>query len=97
MKGQNTWSYQPYRPFLIDTGDIYICRVVPYENKIHLEWLAENGLIYKVYYRKKNEEEFIFAGETVENAFDIENLVRETDYEFFTCHIVDLFYYLLFW
>ena len=24
MKGQNTWSYQPYRPFLWETGDIYI-------------------------------------------------------------------------
>ena len=83
MKGQNTWSYQPYRPFLWETGDIYICRIVPYETKIHLEWLGEAS-VYRVYYRAKGSESFILAGETKENAFDIENLVCETDYEFFT-------------
>lgn len=83
MKGQNTWSYQPYRPFLWETGDIYICRIVPYETKIHLEWLGEAS-IYRVYYRPKGSESFLLAGETKENAFDIENLICETDYEFFT-------------
>lgn len=83
MKGQNTWSYQPYRPFLWETGDIYICRIVPYETKIHLEWLGEAS-VYRVYYRPKGSESFLLAGETKENAFDIENLICETDYEFFT-------------
>ena len=83
MKGQNTWSYQPYQPFLWETGDIYICRIVPYETKIHLEWLGEAS-VYRVYYRAKGSESFLLAGETKENAFDIENLICETDYEFFT-------------
>lgn len=83
MKGQNTWSYQPYRPFLIDVGDIYICRVVPFETKIHLEWLGESGAVYSVFYRKRGENEFIQVGKTEENEFDIEDLETETDYEFF--------------
>ena len=27
MKGNNYWSYAPYRPLLTDVGDIYICRL----------------------------------------------------------------------
>ena len=37
MKGYNGWSYRPYKPFLFDSGDIYICRVVPSENAVHFE------------------------------------------------------------
>ena len=82
MKGQNTWSYQPYRPFLWETGEIYICRVVPYENKIHLEWLGDADH-YRIYYRPKDSEHFLLAGETQHTDFDIENLKTETDYAFF--------------
>lgn len=49
MKGLNTWSYAPYRPFLTEVGDIYICRVVPYENKIHFEWLDINAKEYNFF------------------------------------------------
>ena len=83
MKGQNTWSYQPYRPLLTEVGDIYICRVVPFEDKIHFEWLAENETDYTVYCRQRGEGEFLKVGETDNNEFDIENLTSETDYEFF--------------
>jgi hypothetical protein len=83
MKGQNTWSYQPYRPLLTEVGDIYICRVVPSEDKIHFEWLAENETDYTVYCRQRGEGEFLKVGETDNNEFDIENLTSATDYEFF--------------
>lgn len=83
MKGQNTWSYQPYRPLLTEVGDIYICRVVPFEDKIHFEWLTENETDYTVYCRQRGEGEFLKVGETDNNEFDIENLTSETDYEFF--------------
>ena len=82
MKGQNTWSYQPYRPLLWEMGDIYICRIVPYENKIHLEWLGDED-DYRIYYKKKDGETFLFAGETKNTEFNIENLEFETDYAFF--------------
>ncbi len=54
MQGLNTWSYHPYRPFLTDVGDIYICRVAPGNNSIRFEWLGE-GATYSVYYRKRHD------------------------------------------
>lgn len=83
MKGLNTWSYAPYRPFLTEVGDIYICRVVPYENKIHFEWLAINAKEYNVFFKKRSDEEFLFAGKTDRCEFDIEKLAIDTDYEFY--------------
>ncbi len=94
MRGRNTWSYRPFRPFLWEVGDIYICRIVPYENAIHFEWLTvEEGQAvsdqpYEVFYRKRGEEDFIPAG-TVQadcdkeyGEYTIENLETEIDYEF---------------
>ncbi len=39
MRGCNKWSYAPYKPFLTEIGDIYICRIVLYRDKVHFEWL----------------------------------------------------------
>ena len=63
MRGINTWSYAPYKPLLSDVEDIYICRVAPNENSIHLEWLGTSDE-YKIYYRKRNGDIFISAGKT---------------------------------
>lgn len=83
MNGKkNTWSYAPYRPYLRNVGDIYICRIVPYENKIHFEWLPEDGEC-TVYLRKRGEEEFKLSGTTKKAEYDIEGLETETDYEFY--------------
>ena len=94
MKGCNTWSYRPYRPFFWEVGDIYICRVVPYEDAVHLEWLAQENAVweYEIWYRKRGDEAFLSAGKVVlaENAeygeYTVENLETESDYEFLvTC------------
>jgi hypothetical protein len=61
MKGYNLWSYAPYRPSLRDVGDIYICRVVPDETTIHFEWLGIGAEEYSVFYRIKDEEDFIIT------------------------------------
>lgn len=90
MKGCNTWSYRPYRPFFWEVGEIYICRVVPYEDAIHLEWLAEEGKseVYEIFYRKRGEEEFVCAGLTgiadkkEYGEYTITNLETGVDYEF---------------
>lgn len=83
MNGKkNTWSYAPYRPYLRNVGDIYICRIVPYEDKIHFEWLPEDSEC-AVYLRKRGEEEFKPLGTTKKAEYDIENLENETDYEFY--------------
>ena len=85
MKGYNYWSYAPYRPLLTEVGDIYICRVVPSETEIHLEWLDANQSEYTVYCRNRDKNAFFFsvAGTTTSNEFDIKNLETDTNYEFF--------------
>ena len=82
MNGHSLWSYSPYRPFLTDIGDIYICRVVPSENSIHFEWLEKN-LTCSVFCRKRDADTFTLCGETTQNQFDILNLEPDTDYEFY--------------
>ena len=83
MKGINTWSFQQYKPFCWHAGDIYICRVVPDSNKIHIEWLPIDAAEYEVYYRIRNQIEFKLAGTTKCTEFDIVNLGRHYDYEFY--------------
>ena len=82
MQGQSTWSYTPYKPFLWETGDIYICRIAPSKTTIHFEWL-DIGEPYTVFCRVRGEEAFSICGETSETAFDIDGLQTNTDYEFF--------------
>ena len=82
MKGQNTWSYHPYRPLLTDVGEIYICRVVPSAHAIHLEWLSKEDC-FSVYCRVRGEGEFGHVCDTRERQCDIENLMGNTDYEFY--------------
>lgn len=83
MKGTSTWSYAPYKPLLTNVGDIYICRVVPFEDKIHFEWLGENEKEYSVFFKKRAEDTFLCAGKTNKCEFDIENLTSGEEYEFF--------------
>lgn len=64
MKGYEKWSYAPYTPLLADTGDIYVCRIVPDKNNIHLEWLDGACDSYRVFYKKTTEEQFSLAGNT---------------------------------
>ena len=86
MKGCNTWSYAPYRPFLRNIGDVYVCRVAPSVDSIHLEWLYDEGEEFAVYCRKRDEASFALCGTTREKAFDITGLESENDYEFYvTC------------
>lgn len=83
MKGSNLWSYSPYKPPLREVGNPYICRVVPYSQAIHFEWLANGSENYSVYYRVRGEEEFIFFTETNGTECDITGLKNDTDYEFY--------------
>lgn len=83
MKGYNLWSYAPYKPLLRDIGDIYICRIAPSENAIHFEWLDIGDDEYFIFYRKRNNNDFILCGKTKNTGFDIVNLETNTDYEFY--------------
>ena len=83
MKGHNLWSYAPYRPFLWEVGDIYICRIAPGKNRIHFEWLDAGGEPYVVYIRPRGGETFKKYLETAECVCDITGLAEQTDYEFY--------------
>ena len=82
MKYHKEWSYNPYRPPFIEVGEVYINRLVPYENSAFFEW-NEIGEKCDVFYRVLGNSEWLKAGETNENRFTIEGLETETDYEFF--------------
>ena len=83
MKGYNGWSYAPYKPFLFETGDIYICRIAPGVDNIHFEWLGEAEAEYKVYLRERESSQFICCGATKGNEYTIGNLIENRDYEFY--------------
>ncbi len=84
MKGVTSWSFQPYKPFLYDTGDIYICRVFPGIKKIGFSWLALDGIeAYTVHIRKRSSEEAYIEKKVTGTTFLFENLEDETDYEFY--------------
>ena len=87
MKKHNGWSYAPYKPLFFNTGDIYICRVVPHGNSIHFEWLPDGDKEYKIYVKELENKEapFRFAGNTKACEYDITGLETETDYEFYVC------------
>ena len=81
MKGINTWSFQQYKPFCWYAGDIYICRLAPGYDNLHLEWLSIGDVEYSVYYRIRNQVDFKLAGKTKNTEFTIENLGRHYEYE----------------
>ena len=85
MKGYNLWSYAPYKPLLRNVGDIYICRIAPSENAIHFEWPLTGETEYSIFYRKRNDDDFILCGKTNGTEFNIENLETDTDFEFYVC------------
>lgn len=83
MKGHNGWSYAPYKPFLFETGDIYICRIVPDVDSIHFEWLGDQDVEYQVFLREKEEGVFACCGTAKGNEYTIEGLAEKRDYEFY--------------
>lgn len=88
MKGCNTWSYAPYRPLLWDRGDIYVSRLAPGKDYIHLEWLDAECEDYEIFLRTLGEGEFVSVGHVAACGkefyeFDIAGLDEGKDYEFF--------------
>lgn len=83
MKGYNLWSYAPYKPLLRNVGDIYICRIAPDEESIHFEWLGTEVKEYSVFYRKRNDGDFILYRQVRHAECDITGLESNTDYEFY--------------
>ncbi len=53
MTGTNGWSYSPYQPYISRGETIYISRIVPEKNGIHIEWIGGDSPFY-IYCRKRN-------------------------------------------
>lgn len=83
MKGYNLWSYAPYKPLLRNVGDIYVCRIAPNENCIHVEWLSTGASEYCVFCRKRGAGEFSLVVKTERVECDIMSLDADVDYEFY--------------
>ena len=81
MKPALTWSYHPYRPPFYEVGEPYICRIAPSARKIHLEWLGNDTLSYRVVWRKRGEDSFEQEKQVYGCMCDIDDLADLTDYE----------------
>ncbi|MBO5127403.1 MAG: hypothetical protein J6D10_07515, partial [Clostridia bacterium] len=86
MKGVTSWSFHPYKPFLFDTGDLYVCRIFPGSGTVGFTWLPlEDTESYTVHLRRRAAEgepenaytEYSVTGTT----FVIDGLDDNTDYE----------------
>jgi len=83
MRKHNGWSYAPYRPPFIDVGDIYICRIVPSENTIRVEWYEDICEPCTAYIRRRGEESFAAVGTSNQKYYVFEGLDSGVDYEFY--------------
>lgn len=83
MQGITTWSYTPYAPLLWECGDIYICRIVPSADAIHLEWLSIGTDEYTVFCKERDDADFRLCGSTTSTEFTVGGLTKDTEYAFF--------------
>ncbi len=79
MKGVTSWSFHPYLPPLTENGGIYVCRLAPTANAVHVEWPDAGADSYTVSCKKAEGEERIITVFGTE--CDITDLETEVDYE----------------
>lgn len=82
MKGSTKWSYSPYLPPLTKHGGIYVCRIAPSDNSVHIEWLGEQKSEYIVKYRIKDSNDEYKSIKINDCHVDIYDLETNSDYEF---------------
>ena len=77
------WSYSPYRPYLFETGEPYICRICPEEHAIVFFWLGSVKETYRIAFRERGDSAFSQEQETLGTFYRISGLKSHTDYEFY--------------
>jgi hypothetical protein len=83
----SSWSAIPFVPAQKDVGSPYICRIIPSESAIFIEWLGSEGEDYNVYLRKyESDEKFSLVCSTKACSCRIDGLATDTDYEVFVKH-----------
>ena len=83
MKKSVNWSYRPYKPYFFDTGDIYICRLAPGKEYIHVEWLYEKDESYTLFYRKRGSDTYNKIENIIGREYTVRDLEDLTDYELY--------------
>lgn len=83
MRCSSSWSHAPYRPFLFDSGDIYVCRLAPGRDSICVEWLGAEDASYDVWLRPEGEGDFARAASVVGCSATLNGLSEQHDYELF--------------
>lgn len=81
MKRSISWSYRPYSPYFFETGDIYVPHVIPYPDRIQVEWLGTDTRTYTLCYRKRGLDSFEGSIEVKGTVGVITGLEPDTDYE----------------
>ena len=81
MKGVSGWSYAPYKPFLHETGEPYLCRLAPNANGFRCEWIPSAGGTYTVYLRRRSQGVFEPVFHTMEAFAEITGLENDCEYE----------------
>lgn len=79
MKPVTSWTFHPYHPPLRDFGGLYICRLAPSKNAVHVEWLDTGEAAYTVTYQKVGVDEKNTLT-VYQNECDIMSLEEDTDY-----------------
>ena len=83
MKGYSKWSFKPYKPLIDTRGDIYICRIAPFKNKIIFNFLNDLGEEFSVYYKQCNQNDYTFYCKTNKTTCEIIGLLEDCDYCFY--------------
>lgn len=83
MKRSVNWSYRPYKPYFFNTGDIYICRLAPGKDYIHVEWLYDEGASYDLYYRKRGTDSYACIENITGGEYTLTALDTLVDYELY--------------
>lgn len=81
MKKSIPWSYRPYQPCFFESGDIYVPHVIPYEDRIEIEWLGKHEEVYDVLFRERDQSRFIKYATVSGTACMLNDLKPDTDYE----------------
>ena len=83
MQKSIPWSYRPYKPFLFESGDIYVCRIAPEKDYVHFEWLGDENEEYTVYFGKRESDQYTVYEGIKGCAFTVSGLEADTDYQFY--------------
>ena len=83
MRKHPTWSYDHYVPIFGSENEIYVCHIVPGPDSFTIEYKTRENEEYLIYYRMRNNGDFILSGKTKQGSYTVSGLEYDTEYEFY--------------